>query len=144
MRAAIPVLSIAFLFVHCSSSGNPDGKSSSTVLPAKADAAVMTGTDDGEARAADATADGPACVAPASAGTFDEDSGIGCRPSLDCTPQADGGEMCVSGCMASQYELLCTGVGTSFAPHPAGALNCSPEGIPGQIANLLRFCCACP
>ncbi len=42
-------------------------------------------------------------------------------PSPDCYPQADGGEMCGSGCLASQYELLCTGVGPSFAPHPADA-----------------------
>jgi hypothetical protein len=128
MRTAT-VFSLAFLLVHCSSSGNPAEKSSSPVVAQRA-------MDSGIADAS--------CVAPASADTFDADSGIGCRPSLDCYPQADGGEMCGSGCRASQYELLCTGVGPSFAPHPADALNCRSEGLPGQTANLLHYCCACP
>lgn len=123
------VLSLAFLLVHCSSPGKPAEKSSS---PDVAQRPMDSGTADAS------------CVAPANADTFDADSGVGCRPSLNCSPQADGGERCASGCGVSQYELLCTGAGTSFAPLPADALNCSSEGLPGQLPNLLHFCCACP
>jgi hypothetical protein len=124
----LTVLSVAFFLVQCSASGGSVGQPTPKVQDQQAKGPM----------------DAAACVAPTSADTFEADSGIGCRPSLDCSPQSDGGEVCTSGCLASQYELLCTGVGTSFAPHPADALNCSLEGLPGQTANLLHYCCACP
>jgi hypothetical protein len=125
------LMSIALLFVQCSAT-NGNSSRSSSLLARQSDAAP---SDSGMA---------PSCSVPANANGFDADSGIGCQPANDsCESAEDGSLTCSSGCAATQYELRCTGKGDSGAALPSADLNCTIQGVPGQIFNLIHYCCSC-
>ncbi len=78
----------------------------------------------------DLTSGASSCMAPGVANTLD--AGYGCQQ----------GTQTQTGCTSSEYELVCFGTDAGAAA-PATSLNCNTEAIPGQIANLMHYCCAC-